>query len=70
MEVYKVTQKQKDLLIGQTWDDVQFFNVVEDANNNLFVSIEQVQGCNKPEFQWLKDCELIPYNPKVFDFPI
>ena len=70
MNVYKLTEQQKDLLVGQTWDGVTYFNPTQDAEDNWFVSIEEVQGCTKTEFQWLKDCELIPYNPKVFDFPI
>ena len=30
--VYKLTEEQKDQLIGQTWDGVQFFNPTLDAN--------------------------------------
>lgn len=26
MQVVKITEQQKDLLIGQTWDEVTFFN--------------------------------------------
>lgn len=26
MQVVKITEQQKDLLIGQTWDGVTFFN--------------------------------------------
>ena len=68
--VYKLTEEQKDLLLGQTWDGVQFFNPTQDANNNWFVSQEEVNGCNKPEFQWLKSCELIDYNPVIVNLPI
>ena len=68
MQVVKITEEQKDLLIGQTWDGVTFFNPVLDADNQWFVSIEEVNGCNKPEFKWLKDCELIEYNPVISNF--
>ena len=65
MQVVKITEEQKDSLIGQIWDGVTFFNPTKDANNNWFVSQEEVNGCNKPEFQWLKSCELIEHNPLV-----
>lgn len=70
MQVVKITETQKNLLIGQTWDGVTFFNPTIDANGNYFVSQEEVNGCNKPEFQWLKSCELIEHNPVVVNFPI
>ena len=69
MQVVKITEQQKDLLIGQTWDGVTFFNPTLDANGNYFVSQEEVNGCNKPEFQWLKSCELIEHIPVVVNFP-
>ena len=66
MQVVKIpTIELKDLLIGQTWDGVTFFNPTKDANNNWFVSQEEVNGCDKLEFQWLKSCELIEHNPVV-----
>jgi len=63
--VYKLTEEQKDLLVGQTWDGITFFNPILDAAGNYFVSQEEVNGCEKPEFQWLKSCELIEHNPVV-----
>lgn len=68
--VVKLTDSQAESLIGETWDGVTFFNPTTDANNIKFVSQEEVNGCNKPEFQWLKSCELIEYNPVVFNFPL
>lgn len=65
MQVVKITEEQKDLLIGQTWDGATFFNPTLDADNQWFVSIEEVNGCDKPEFQWLKSCELIEHNPVI-----
>lgn len=65
MNVYKLTTEQKNLLIGQKWDSEQYFNPVIDANGNYFVSQEEVNGCNKPEFQWIHNLPLIPYNPVI-----
>lgn len=70
MQVVKITEEQKNLLTGQTWDGVQFFNPTLDANNNWFVSKEEVNGCDKPEFQWLRQCELVIHKPIVVNFPI
>lgn len=69
MQVVKITETQKDLLVGQTWDGVTFFNPTLDADGQYFVSQEEVNGCNNPEFQWLKSCELIEHNPVVVNFP-
>ena len=69
MQVFKITEQQKDILIGQTWDGVQYFNPTQDADGNWFISQEEVNGCNKAEFQWLKSCELIEHNPIVVNFP-
>jgi len=69
MQVVKITEQEKNSLIGQTWDNVTFFNPTKDAENQWFVSIEEVNGCNKPEFQWLKSCELIEYNPIISNLP-
>ena len=65
MEVYKLTTEQKEALIGQTWDNVQYFNPVLDAYNNWFISIEEVNGCINELFQWVKDLPLIEYNPVI-----
>ena len=69
MQVVKLTIAEKDLLIGQTWDGVTLFNPTLDANNEWFVSIEEVNGCEKLEFQWVKNCQLINYNPVVTELP-
>ena len=65
MEVYKITEEQKDILIGQTYDGVQYFNPTLDADANWFISIEEVNGCINESFQWVKDLPLIEYNPVI-----
>lgn len=70
MNVYKLTEEQKDLLVGQTWDGVQYFNPTQDANGNWFVSKEEVNGCvYQSQYPFLASLELIPYNPIVIEFP-
>jgi hypothetical protein len=65
MEVHKLTTEQKEALIGQTYDGTQYFNPVLDADNNWFISIEEVNYCNKEEFLWVKDLPIIEYNPII-----
>ena len=67
MEVYKLTTEQKESLIGQTWDNVQYFNPVLDAENNWFISIEEVNGCTNELLQWVKDLPIITYNPIIYE---
>jgi len=68
--VYKLTIEQKDQLVGQTWDGVQYFNPTQDADGNWFISQEEVNGCEKPEFAWVKELNEIDYNPVITEFPI
>ena len=67
MEVYKLTIEQKETLIGQTYDGLQYFNPSLDADDNWFISIEEVNGCTKEFFQWVKDLLLITYNPIIYE---
>lgn len=56
-----LTTEQKDLLIGQTFDGVQFFNPIQDLNNNWVLSEQEI---NQSSLQWLKDLQLTEYLPK------
>ena len=70
MKVRQLTTEQKDLLIGQMWNNQTFFNPTLDANENWFISNEEVNGCEKEEFSWVKELSEIDYNPVVTEFPI
>jgi len=65
MEVYKLTIEQKEALVGQTYDGLQYFNPVLDADNNWFISIEEINYCNKEEFSWINNLPMINYNPII-----
>lgn len=67
MEVYNLTIEQKDILNGQTYDGLQFFNPSLDAENNWFISIEEVNGCTNELLQWVKDLPLMNYNPIIYE---
>lgn len=69
IKVVKLTEEQKDLLTGHTYDGEQFFYPTIDSNGNYYISQVERNNCDKPEFQWLKSCELIEHNPVVVNFP-
>lgn len=64
IEVGLLTEIQKDELIGQLYDEDSYFNPIQDVNNNWIISIEEIDQCTNPEFIWVKDLPLIPYEPK------
>ena len=75
MKVRKITTEQKDLLIGQTFDGVQYFNPTLDANGNWFISNEEVNGCTLIQAEsipcdaWLLTLPEIDYNPVITELP-
>lgn len=66
MKVRQITTEQKDLLISQTWDGVQYFNPTQDADGNWFISNEEVNGCTHEGVnEWIHTLVEIDYNPII-----
>ncbi len=66
MKVRQLTDEQKDLLVGQTYDGVQFFNPTQDADGNWFISNEEVNGCtHEGVVEWIHTLEEINHNPII-----
>ena len=63
--------EQKDLLVGQLFDDDSFFNPILDGNDpqNWIISIEEIEQNIYPEFNWLRDLEMIIFVPVVNPMP-
>jgi hypothetical protein len=59
-----LTESQKNELVGQLYDEDSYFNPIQDANDDWIISVEEIDQCVTPEFQWVKDLPLIEYNPK------
>ena len=59
-----LTELQKDELVGQLFDEDSYFNPIQDLNENWIISVEEIDQCVNPEFMWVKDLPLIPYEPK------
>lgn len=71
MIVKKLTIEQKDPLVGQTYDGIQFFNPTLDADGNWFISIEEynyltlVRANEIGVISWWFTLPEINYNPIV-----
>ena len=66
MKVRQLTIEQKDLLIGQTWDGVQYFNPTLNADGIWFISNEEVNGCTHEGVnEWIHALLEIDYNPII-----
>lgn len=63
MQGYKLTPEQKTELDGKEYKQGCFFNPVPDANGDYFIFEQEVQGCEKPNYGWVKELELIDYTP-------
>lgn len=66
IKVLLLTEEQKDLLIGQLFEEDSYFNPIQDKNNNWIISTEERDFCINPDFFWIKDLPLIDYEPKDF----
>jgi len=64
-----LTIEQKDLLVGQLFDEDSYFNPIQDDNNNWIISIEEIEQNQNPDFGWLQDLEMILFVPKVNPMP-
>jgi len=63
-QVGLLTESQKNELVGQLYDEDSYFNPIQDANDNWIISVEEMEFCVNPEFQWVKYLPLIEYKPK------
>jgi hypothetical protein len=59
-----LTESQKNELLGQLYDEDSYFNPIQDNFDQWIISVEEMEFCVNPEFQWVKDLPLIEYKPK------
>jgi hypothetical protein len=65
-----LTESQKDSLVGQLYDEDSYFNPITDLDENWIISVEEMEFCDNPDFQWVKTLPLIEYKPKPIEpFP-
>ena len=63
IQVAILTEEQKNQLVGQQYAPDSYFNPILDANNNWVISREEMEFCVNPDYLWVKDLDLVPYNP-------
>ena len=59
-----LTIEQKDQLVGQWYAPDSFFNPIQDLSEEWVISTQEMIYCTNEEFMWVKDLELITYEPK------
>jgi hypothetical protein len=67
MMVGLLTVEQKDSLVGQLYAPDSYFNPLQDINDNWIISVEEMEQCVNPEFMWVKELPLIPYEPAIIE---
>ena len=61
-----LTLEQKDQLVGQLYTDDSFFNPIQMITEEWVISIEEMMYCTNEEFIWVKDLDLVEYQPKPY----
>ena len=64
-----LTLEQKELIHGQWYAPDSFYNEILDLNDNWIISVEEIANTINPDTLWVKDLELIPYEPKPTPSP-
>ena len=60
-----LTIEQKDLIVCQQYTEDSYYNPIQDLNDNWVISIEEMEYCTNVDYLWVKDLDLIIYEPKV-----
>jgi hypothetical protein len=61
-----LTSQQKDSLLGQEFGTDSYFNPIQDADDNWIISIQEINNVVNTEFIWIKDLDIILFNPKPY----
>jgi len=64
IQVGLLTIDEKNMIIGQQYAPDSYFNPIQDINDDWVISTQEMEFCVNPEFMWVKDLPLIPYEPK------
>jgi hypothetical protein len=68
-QVILLTQEQAESLEGRMFTIDSYFYVRQDADDNYFITVFEMEHCTHPDFQWIKKCPLIEYKPKPIPMP-
>jgi hypothetical protein len=64
MKVGLLTVSQKDQIFKKINLPNSYFNPIQDKNGNWVISLEEIEACTSPDFNWVKDLPLIDYVEK------
>jgi len=64
IDVYLLNIKQKNLLIGQFYQENCTFNPIQDADDNWIISGEEIDQLSNLDFLWIKDLPVISFKRK------
>lgn len=59
-----LTEEQSQSLQGEIFQPDSYFNPIQDVNDNWILSAEEIAYCSNPQFLWVKDLDMIQYQPK------
>lgn len=59
-----LTPEQAQSLQGQTFQTDSYFNPIQDINDVWVLSAEEIAYCSNPTFLWVKELDMIIYEPK------
>jgi hypothetical protein len=62
MKVYLLTEEQAALLIGLEFMPDNYFNPIQDADENWIITEQEVSQCS---IDWIKKLPQIEYNPVI-----
>lgn len=61
MKVAKITQNDRDSLVGQLVQPDWYFNPIQDCNNDWIISTQEIDGSIYPQNEWVKSLPLIDW---------
>lgn len=59
-----LTIEQADSLRGQMFLADSYFNPIQDLHDRWIISAEEIAYCANPDFLWVKELPMIPFEPK------
>jgi len=59
-----LTEVQKNEIVGQWYAPDSFYNPILDLLDRWIISVEEMEQTVNPDFLWVKDLDLIIYEPK------
>ena len=71
MEARQLTIEQKNEIQDVFFDEVTFFNCIQDVNNNwfIFLSSTDISNLQNSQWQWVVDISTSHFEPKPVDPP-